>query len=64
MAIKLDTKKACDRLERDFIKKFFNDLGIYYKLTDWIMQCITTTTFTMIVTGKTCNTFQLERGIC
>lgn len=27
------------------------------------MQCITTTTFSMILNGKTCNTFQPERRI-
>lgn len=37
MTIKLDMKKAYDRLDCDFIKKCFTDLALNYKWIGWIM---------------------------
>lgn len=49
-----------DRLEWSFVKKCVSDLGFYDK---WIMECITTTTLTILISGKTRNAFHPESGI-
>lgn len=48
MANKLHVEKAYDSLEWTFIKKHFNVLGLYNKWTNWTIECIITTTFTIL----------------
>lgn len=60
MPIKLDMETAYGRLECDFIKKCIDDLGVCEKWTNWIMQCITTTAFRMILNEKTEIPFNLN----
>lgn len=38
-------------------------LIFFDKLTNWILQSMTTTAFSIIVNEKPCNSFQPERGI-
>lgn len=52
MTIKLDIEKAYNRLDGEFIKKCFIDSGFSNKWINWIMQCIKTTSFKVIVNGK------------
>lgn len=57
MAIKKDMEKACDRLECDFVKKYLTDLGFCARWSNWIIQCITTSSFKVIVNDGTGNFF-------
>lgn len=61
MAIKLDIEKAYDRLEWNFIKKCFADLG-FCRWIRWTVERITTTTFTVLINGKPGTPFHLEIG--
>lgn len=63
IAIKLDMKKAYDKLDWNFIRKCSQDLGFTDKWANWTMQCITTTTFKVMVNGKIGAPFIPERGI-
>lgn len=47
----------------NLLKKSLTDLGFCEKWTNWIMKCITTTSFSMIYNQETGNNFQVERGI-
>lgn len=51
MAIKLDMKKAYDRLEWQFIQTCLSSLGFFEKWINWVMECITTATFSVLVNG-------------
>lgn len=62
MAIKLDIEKAYDMLDWNFIKKCFTDLR-FLVYVNWMMQCIITLSFKVIVNGKTRQSFQLEQRI-
>lgn len=61
VAIKLDMKKAYDNLEWSFIEKCLNDLAFSNTWINWIMQCIITGSFNMIVNEKIGNICFLER---
>lgn len=63
MATKLVMKKAYDKLEQNFIKKYFIDLGFCERWVRLIMQSNTTTTFSIIMNEKAGSTIQPERGI-
>lgn len=49
MAIKLDMKEAYDRLEYIFMQKCFVDLDFSSKWIHSIIECITTTNFSVLV---------------
>lgn len=61
MAIKFDMKKAYDKLDRGFIRKYLNDLGFSNVCTNWVMQCITTPSFRVIVNKKPWQSFLPEK---
>lgn len=61
--MELDMENSHDRLEWEFIKKCFQDLGFRDRRTNWLMQCICTPLFRVIVNGKTIYSFHPERGI-
>lgn len=53
MATKLDTGKAYDGHDWDFIKICFTNSGFFDKWINWIMQGITTPSFRVMVNGRT-----------
>lgn len=61
--IKIDLEKAFDRLEWSFIhysQKFFN---FHYNTIKLIMDCITTTSVSILINGKPTDYFEPSRGI-
>lgn len=56
-------KKAYDRVEWDFIKKWFNVWALCGIWINWMIQCIMTSSFRVIVNGRTGFSFKPERGI-
>lgn len=62
MAIKLDMKRAYDRLDWRFIRKCYQDLDFAEKWINWIMECITTS-FLVLVNGIAGEPFRSGRGI-
>lgn len=59
----LDIEIAYDRLGLSFIKKCLTDLSLCDKWINWIVECITSITLTMVVNGKLDSVFPSERGI-
>lgn len=50
--MKLDIKKAYDSLEWDFLRQMLIGLGFPDMFLQWIMTCITTSSFSFAVNGK------------
>lgn len=49
MAVKTDMSKGYDRLEWPFIRQVLNQLGFDERWTDWIMECVTTVSYSYLV---------------
>ena len=52
MAVKTDMSKAYDRLEWDFIKLVLQRLGFHPKVVRWIVQCVSTVTYSFLINGS------------
>jgi hypothetical protein len=63
MAIKLDIEKAFDSMEWDFLLKILRLLGFNSKWIGWIQQCITTTSFSILLDGSPFGLFHPTRGL-
>ena len=63
MAIKTDMSKAYDMLEWSFIQEVMKKLGFHPKWVNWIMQCITSVSYTFIVNGASRGFVKPGRGI-
>lgn len=63
MAVKTDISKAYDRLEWDFIQAVMERLGFHQRWIHWIMQCISTVTYSFLLNGTAQGLVVPQRGI-
>ena len=49
MTIKLDMEKAYDKIERSFLFKTLNKFGFHDKVINWIKECVTSISFSVLV---------------
>ncbi|XP_059437358.1 uncharacterized protein LOC132170396 [Corylus avellana] len=63
MALKLDMAKAFDSMEWDFLLKILNLLGFHPTWVQWIHQCITTSSFSILLDGAPFGNFSPSRGL-
>ncbi|KAL0378395.1 UNVERIFIED_CONTAM: LINE-1 retrotransposable element O protein [Sesamum radiatum] len=63
MAIKIDLMKAYDRVEWPFLLQVLRRLGFCDKFVDLIQQCITTSSFSLLINGSPFDFFRPSRGI-
>lgn len=61
--LKLDTQKAYDRVEWDFLQGCMIRMGFNEKWVGWIMQCVTTVSFSVKLNGEPLPYFRPTRGI-
>ena len=61
--LKVDLRKAFDSVNWDFLLKIFQVADFPPVFTQWIAQCITTTSFSINVNGDLCGFFKGTRGL-
>ncbi|KAL0402832.1 UNVERIFIED_CONTAM: LINE-1 retrotransposable element O protein [Sesamum radiatum] len=63
MAIKIDLSKAYDRVEWPFLLKLLEELGLNETFVNWISQCISSASFSLLINGAPFDFFRPSRGI-
>jgi len=61
--LKIDLAKAFDRVSWLFIKMILIHLGFPHNFITWIMACITTPSFSILINGSASHFFHSERGL-
>ncbi|GJS24118.1 hypothetical protein Tco_0452750 [Tanacetum coccineum] len=62
-AFKVDIQKAYDTVDWAFLKSILICFGFHHKMVDWIMVCISTTSYSVCVNGDLHGWFRGKRGL-
>lgn len=63
MAVKTDISKAYDRLEWSFIREVLERLGFHPTWINWMLQCISTVTYSFLLNNEVAGNIHPQRGI-
>lgn len=61
--LKIDLRKAYDTISWSFLKEVLRGLGMPWVVTEWIMQCVTTPSYSLAINGSLHGFFKGQRGI-
>lgn len=60
--IKVDIQKAYDSVDWNFLEQVMSGLGFPTKFIGWVMQCLTTVTYSIMINGELTRPFKAARG--
>ena len=63
VVLKIDLSKAYDRVNWLYIHLLMTHLGFHIDFIRWIMSCLTSTSFAVLINGATSHFFHFERGL-
>jgi hypothetical protein len=63
VVLKIDLSKAYDRVSWLYIRLLLTHLGFTIPFIRWIMCCITTVSFSVLINGSATSLFRPERGL-
>lgn len=63
LAIKTDISKAYDRVEWNFLEKVWYQMGFDNKWITWIMECVRTVSYEVLINGSPHGHIQPSRGL-
>lgn len=63
VGIKIDFAKAFDRIEWPFILLILKNMGFHHTFINWIHQCISTTSLSVLINGTPKGFFKPSRGL-
>ncbi|XP_059306461.1 uncharacterized protein LOC132057887 [Lycium ferocissimum] len=59
----VDLRKAYDSIERSFLQHMMAELGFPHKFIMWIMECLSSVSYALVINGGLTKTFKEKRGI-
>nr|GEX94858.1 hypothetical protein [Tanacetum cinerariifolium] len=62
-AFKIDIQKAYDAVDWNFLKEVLLAFGFHARMVNWIMECVTTTSFSLSINGTLHGYFKGKRGL-
>jgi hypothetical protein len=62
LIVKLDLRKAYDYIDWDQLRLILLKIGLGLQMTNWIMSCVTSSSFAVLVNGEPMDFFRSERG--
>jgi hypothetical protein len=63
LVLKLDLKKAYDSIDWEYLRVVLLSVGFGVKLMDWIMCCVTSANFAVLINGEATDYFKSWRGL-
>jgi hypothetical protein len=63
VVVKIDLSKAYDRVNWLYIRMLMIHLGFGVEFTNWVMGCLSTVSFSILLNGSTTSFFHAERGL-
>jgi hypothetical protein len=63
LILKLDMMKAYDRVDWSFLRLVLLQIGLNLEATDWIMGCVRSTNFSVLINGSPSGFFRISRGL-
>jgi hypothetical protein len=61
--LKLDLIKAYDHVDWGFLRLVLLQVGLSLEATDWILGCVTSANFVVLINGRPTNFFKSNRGL-
>nr|GEW63851.1 hypothetical protein [Tanacetum cinerariifolium] len=62
-AFKVDIQKAYDTVDWDFLRVILIGFGFHDRMIAWVMECVTTTSFSISINGSLHGHFEGKRGL-
>lgn len=63
MYVKINLRKTYDSIKWSFLEKMITGLGFPWLFVEWVMKCIKTVSFSILVNGKPMAPFQACKGL-
>ena len=62
-ALQIDLNKAYDRVSWGFLKLILIQVGIPFRMMKWIMSCVSSVSYAVLINGKPTEFFKADQGL-